>query len=105
MNVENTLKKKDLNARGFFALIHDETGRIYATTAVDIHKELSALMEQLKAGKCPHVQLQRYYKQSPDFQVLTQVTTDGMRGAKKAYLGFRSATSSYLFLNSPVDRN
>lgn len=98
MNFENTLKKKDINKRGFFALIHEETGRIYATTAVDIHKELSELMEQLKAGKCPFPQLQRYYNQSKDFQVLVQVSTDGMRGAKKDYMGFKSVTSSYLFL-------
>lgn len=98
MNVENTLKKKDINKRGFFVLIHEETGRLYATVATDIHKELSELIAQLKAGTCPFVQLQKYYKQSSDFQVLTQVSTDGMRGAKKDLLTFRSKTSSYLFL-------
>lgn len=99
MNVENTLKKTDLNKRGMFVLIHEDTGRIYATTAVDIHKELGELIAQLDAGKCPNVLLQRLYKAGPKFEVLTKVSADGMRGAKKDLVGFRGVTSSYLFVN------
>lgn len=98
MNVENTIKKTDLGKRGFFALIHDDTGKIYATTAVNIHKELSELIEMLRQKTCPNVKLQKLYDASANFQVVTAISKDGMKGAKKDYWNFRGLTSSYLFI-------
>lgn len=96
MNVTNALKQPGLDKRGFFALIHDDTGRVYTSVTANIRLGIIETMDQLKAGKHPNSKLQRFYNSSPNFQVVTQVSSDGMRGAKKDERSFCSTISSYL---------
>lgn len=90
MLVTNTLKRKDLGVRGMFAIIHEDTGRIYAEASDNIHRDLSKLMNDLAAGKCRNAKLQRYYDQDKEFQALVKISDDGMRGAKKDLSNFKS---------------
>lgn len=99
MNVENMLKRTDINRRGYFALVHKDSGKIYSSVAENIHKELSSLIDELKSNKCMNSRLQRLYNASPEFDVLIQISSDGMRGAKKDHLNFRSCVSARLFVN------
>lgn len=96
MNVTNALKQPGLDKRGFFALIHDDTGRVYTSVAVNIRLGIIETMDTLKAGKHPNTKLQRFYNASPNFQVLTKVSTNGMRKAKTDESAFRGSVAQYL---------
>lgn len=98
MLLTSFLKRGGFQKRGFFAIIHSETGRIYATTAVNIMEELQDLADALEAGKCRNKKLQRYYQASSEFTVLAKISEDGMRGAKKDLGKFRSTIEGYLFV-------
>lgn len=98
MNIDNVLKRTDINTRGIYVMIHMDTGRIWAKTSENIRKDLIKTYDELKAGTFLNDKMQRYYKANPKFDIYIQISTDGMKGAKKDLANFKAKRSSYLFI-------
>lgn len=96
--MERFHRKKEAEAKGFYFLDHECTGKVYTGKSTNIMKEVLAIRAALRVGNCKCKKLQKLFNSDPEFDVRF-ILTKAMPDAALLEKEFRKGKPKHLLIN------